>query len=95
MEIDFSGLSKKSLEQTDDFIKQFGPRLTGSDSCQKVAEELALNLSEFCDKTKIEDFNVHPDSFSFYVKLLPIMFFLSWILLYLKSYWVIMPLIGK
>ncbi len=94
MKINFSDLSTKSLEQTDSFIQQFGPRLTGSDSCQKVAEELALSLSEFCDKTKIEDFNVHPDSFSFYVKLLPIMFFLCSILLYLKSYWVILPLIG-
>ena len=72
MEIDFSDLSKKSLEQTDIFIEQFSPILTGSDSCQKVAENLALSLSEFCDKTKIEDFNVHPDSFSFYVKLIPI-----------------------
>jgi len=94
MEIDFSDLSKKSLEQTDILIQQFGPRLTGSDSCHKVAEELALSLSEFCDETKIEDFNVYPDSFSFYVQLLPIMFFLGGILLYLKSYWVILPLIG-
>ncbi len=94
MEIDFSDLSKKSLEQTDILIQQFGPRLTGSDSCQQVAEELALSLSEFCDETKIEDFNVYPDSFSFYVKFLPIMFFLSGILLYLNSYWVILPLVG-
>ncbi|QEE17699.1 M28 family metallopeptidase [Promethearchaeum syntrophicum] len=94
MQIDFSGLAKKSLEQTDEFIRQFGPRLTGSDSCQKVAEKIALSLSEFCDKTKIEDFNVHPDSFSFYIKILPIMFFLSLFLLYLKSYWVILSLIG-
>jgi len=94
MKIDFSDLSKKSLDQTNKLVKQFGPRLTGSESCQKVAEKLAHSLSEFCDETKTEDFNVHPDSFSFYVKILPIMFFLGCILLYLKSYWVILPLIG-
>lgn len=94
MKIDFLDLSKKSLEQTDILVKQFGSQLTGSDSCQKVAEKLAISLSDFCDETKIEDFNVHPATFSFYVKLLSIMFFLGCISLYLKSNWVILPLIG-
>jgi len=94
MIIDFFNISKKSLEQTDKLIQKYGPRLAGSDSCQEVAKELEFSLSKFCDKTKIEDFSVHPDSFTFYTKLLPIMFFLGFILLYLRSYWVILPLIG-
>jgi hypothetical protein len=44
MEIDFLNLSKKSLEQTESFIQQYGPRLTGSESCQKVAENWLIHF---------------------------------------------------
>ncbi len=93
-EVDFSELTKKSLDRTDELIQKYGPRLAGTNSCHKVGEELAHTLSNFCDKSQIENFAVHPDSFSFYIRFLATMYFLGGILLYLKSYWVIIPFIG-
>lgn len=93
-EIDFTELSKNSLRQTDELIQEFGPRLAGTESCQRVGEKLGNMLSEFCNVSKIEDIEIHPESFSFYIKFLPVMYALGGLFFYLESYWIIIPLIG-
>lgn len=92
--LDFKEISQKCLNETDKIITDFGPRLAGSDSCKKTANYIYNTLSEYCDEVHKEEFIIHPASFSFYIKFLPIMFVLGSLLFFLHSQLVIIPLIG-
>ncbi|UYP44240.1 hypothetical protein NEF87_000525 [Candidatus Lokiarchaeum ossiferum] len=92
--MDFTELAKNSLKHTDELIHEFGPRLAGTKQCQKVGEKLGQILSEFCDESSVEDIEIHPESFSFYIKFLPLMYAVGSLFFYLRSNWIIVPLIG-
>ncbi|WP_371804842.1 M28 family metallopeptidase [Candidatus Lokiarchaeum ossiferum] len=92
--MDFTELAKNSLKNTDELIHEFGPRLAGTKQCQKVGDKLGQILSEFCDESNVEDIEIHPESFSFYIKFLPLMYALGSLFFYLRSNWIIIPLIG-
>ncbi|WP_457557535.1 M28 family metallopeptidase [Candidatus Harpocratesius sp.] len=89
-----SKLAKKSLEETNSIIQQFGPRLNGTEPCHKAANYLFQKLNSFCDEAKIENFKFHPGSFIFYIRFNSVMYSIGVILFYFKSKWVIFPLVG-
>lgn len=56
-------LARKSLELTNRLIKEYGPRLAGSDACRQAAEALHADLVRCCDRANLEKFSMHPGSF--------------------------------
>ncbi|MHA1610698.1 MAG: M28 family peptidase [Promethearchaeota archaeon] len=70
-------MSETSLQETDELIKEVGARLAGSPSCQKTATIIHEKMENICDDSRIEHFEMHPDSFLGFTKIITITFSMS------------------
>lgn len=82
-------MAKRALEMVSDLIERYGSRLVGSDSCLQTADALGEALEESCDSVKKEEFQLHPDAFLGWIRLLVILYPIA--LLFL---WVSFPLLS-
>ncbi|MGD0279682.1 MAG: M28 family peptidase [Smithella sp.] len=73
---------KETLGLTAKVIDECGARLTGSESCKKAANIVMDEMKKHCDSVKIEEFDVHPESFLGFFKAIVIIYILSSFLLY-------------
>ncbi|MHA1721065.1 MAG: M28 family peptidase [Promethearchaeota archaeon] len=83
-----------SLLMTKDIIEKYGPRLTGTKSTKLAAENIHKLLSEACDYSKIEKFEVRRESFLAFMKIFAISFTISSIFFFLGGFWTIFAVIG-
>ncbi len=76
-------MAKQALQMVSELVERHGSRLTGSESCKKTAQELQEALESHCDRVATESFDVHPDAFLGWIRILvvlyPISLFFSWI----------------
>ena len=73
------------LQYTGKIIDKFGPRLSGDPSTKKTAEFLKDEFGKYCDSTEVQEFDVHPNTFLGWIKLLTIIFTIDIILLWLNQ----------
>ena len=83
-----------TLSMTKDIIKKYGPRLTGTKSTKLAAQNIRGLLSEHCDISKIEKFNVHRESFMAFMKIFAFSFVISSFFFFLGGIWTILAVIG-
>lgn len=69
-----SRMAKRALTLVSTLIEKYGPRLSGSDACLKVAQELEEELRVHCDRTAVESFTLHPDAFLGWIRLMVIFY---------------------
>jgi aminopeptidase YwaD len=93
-EIDFAGIARDCLKETDRLVRTHGPRLAGSEASKTVAYELAEDLCSFCDHVRVEEFAAHPASFYSYTKLLPIAYTLGILSLFVIHGLYLVPIVG-
>ena len=60
------------LQFTGKIIDKFGPRLAGDPSTRKAANFLKDEFGNYCDSTELQEFDVHPNAFLGWIKLLTI-----------------------
>ena len=92
--IPFASLARECLEETDRLVRTYGPRLAGSDASAAVARELAEDLRGFCDHVRAEEFEAHPGSFYAYTKLLPVVYVLGILSLFVIHGLYLAPILG-
>ncbi len=73
------------LKFTGEIIDKFGPRLTGDPSTKRAAEFLKDEFGKYCDSTEVQEFDVHPNTFLGWIKLLTIIFTIDVILLWFNQ----------
>lgn len=82
-------MSVQALRMVEDLIERFGSRLTGSVSCLRVADELARELDNSCDRVSKEQFSLNPGAFLGWIRILvalyPVALLFAWISIPLVS----------
>lgn len=63
-------IRNKAFKSADNIIKETGPRLAGSETSNKSAKILEKSMSEFCDKTSLDEFKIHQGAFLGWIKIL-------------------------
>jgi hypothetical protein len=86
--------ARECLQETDRLVKEFGPRLAGTEACSGTAERIAESLRDSSDSVMVEPFRVHPDSFYSYTKILPVSYLLGIVALYAAARFAPIPIIG-
>ena len=66
-----------ALAFTRKIVEEFGPRLTGSDSCLRSADRILDEVRPFADNSGIERFEVHPGAFLGFIKVLVVIYALA------------------
>ncbi|MDC7242742.1 MAG: M28 family peptidase [Sphaerochaetaceae bacterium] len=74
-------LADDAISETDEMIKDFGPRCTGSDSCINCGSAIENKLKQFCDFTSTQSFNHKGLSHGLWIKLLPYVYLTTLLLL--------------
>jgi len=70
----FEKAARSALEFTAGTIRDYGPRLTGTDACKKAAARLADTAGTSCDSVRLESFAVHPGAFLGFIKVLVVFY---------------------
>ncbi len=70
----FEKAARSALDFTAGVIREFGPRLTGTDACKKAAARLAESAGTSCDSVRLESFVVHPGAFLGFIKVLVVFY---------------------
>jgi len=83
-----------TLSMTKDIIDKYGPRLTGTESTKQAAENIHELLSEHCDSSKIEKFEVRRESFLAFMKIFAVSFVISSIFFFLGGIWTMFAVCG-
>ncbi len=73
------------LKFTGEIIDKFGPRLTGDPSTKRAAEFLKDEFGKYCDSTEIQEFDVHPNAFLGWIKLITVIYTINIILLWFNQ----------
>lgn len=66
--------ARSARERTADIISRHGSRLTGSPDCLAAADELADAAGRLADRTKTEEFSVHPGAFLGFIKVMIVLY---------------------
>jgi aminopeptidase YwaD len=88
MPINFTAMTDKVFTYTEKLINKYGPRLAGSKSCQDTAEDMYLNMKEFADDVRIEEFGVHTGAFLGWIRILVTLYAAGTALLWFSMPWV-------
>jgi aminopeptidase YwaD len=69
---------------TDEVVDKFPGRVAGSEACRKAGERVKEEFEKYCDRgsVKMEEFNVHPQSFLKYIPGLVVLYLAGALLLY-------------
>lgn len=76
---------KETLDFTSSIVDQCGARLAGSESCRKAAHMIKDEMGRHCDSAKIEEFDLHPEAFLGFFKVIVPIYILSSFLLYFNQ----------
>lgn len=76
-----TSLAEDAISETENLIKKFGPRLTGSQSCKECASSINERLSEYCDFTAKQEFKHKGLAYGLWIRLIPYVYITSLILL--------------
>lgn len=75
---------KDSLDFTRQVIDEYGPRLCGSEACEKSARVIHAELKKRCHSAGIEEFDVHPNAFLGFVKVSTVVYIISSLFLFFE-----------
>jgi len=92
--MDIPKAARGCIDETGALIGRLGPRLAGSAACAEAARVLSERLAAFCDSAGLESFEVHPDSFYSYTRILPLAYALGMAALALPRALAILPALG-
>lgn len=73
----FDAMADECLRAVDRIVREWGPRMAGSEADKKAALELAREMGGFCDRSGLDRFTVHPGAFFAYTKILPVLYVLG------------------
>jgi len=78
----------EALELTGRLVERFGPRIFGSVSCARAADEIANELGRHCDGVRRERFLARPGAFWHSTKVSSLAYIAGLVLLILGGNWV-------
>lgn len=87
---DLKYLARESLDLTRRVIDTCGPRLAGSSACKKSANILLEELRTHCDDVHLEEIEIHPQSFLFFMKFFAMTYVVALIFMFIGG-WLIYP----
>ncbi len=79
--------AQSTLDITGNILNETGPRLTGTESCERAGKLLESHLDKFCDQTYSENFQCSRDAFLYHVRYFSISYVLAFIFLCLGGLW--------
>jgi len=82
-------LARRALGLTTRLIDTYGPRLSGSQACRDVAQDLAGELATYSDVVEREPFKLHPRAFLDWIRILVVIYPVS-----LSMLWIGLPLVS-
>ncbi len=74
-----------ALERVRKLIDLYGPRLPGEEATKKVADELKKELDGFCDTTGRDSFDIHPQAFLGWIRILVLVYPAALLLMFLSQ----------
>jgi hypothetical protein len=80
--------AKEVLELTGRLVDRFGPRIFGSESCARAADEIATELGRHCDNVRKERFSARPGAFWHSFRVGAVAYIAGTILLVIGGYWI-------
>lgn len=80
-----SSMTEDAIEFTREVTTRWSSRLTGSQDCLACGDYLKLTLSEFCDQTETQEFDVRPGSFLGYIRINVVLFLIAVVALWLDQ----------
>ncbi len=72
----------ESLDFTGKIIDECGPRLAGTEACRRSADIIKREIDRYCDRTGIEEFDVHPRAMLGFIRASAVSFIISSVLLF-------------
>jgi aminopeptidase YwaD len=77
-------LAREALDLTREILERCGPRLAGSEACERSARMLRDRLAPLCDEASVEPFEVRPDAFLGFLRVTFGLYALGTALLFLR-----------
>lgn len=74
-------LAQEAIEETDNLINEFGPRLSGTTACKDCANKINERLNEYCDFTAKQEFMHKGKSHDLWLSFIPYIYLSSILLL--------------
>ncbi len=74
-------LAEEAHSMCSDMVNRIGGRLSGSKECLKASDEIAEELSKYCDFTNQQNFSLKSKAYTFWLKLIPYVYIASLLLL--------------
>lgn len=74
-------LAQEAIDMCMDMVKRIGGRKSGSKECLQAADEIAEELSKYCDFTNQQNFPIRSGAFTFWLKIIPFVYIISLFLL--------------
>lgn len=74
-------LAEEAVAMCRDMVNRIGGRKSGSKECLEAADEIAEELSKYCDFTNQQNFQIKSEASTFWLKIIPYVYILSLILL--------------
>ena len=81
--------AQDAIKITDEILSETGPRLTGSESCQKAGDILQSLLEPFCDTSVKEPFKCSRDAFLFFIPFFAVTYFVAFLMLLRGGTWIL------
>lgn len=78
--------ARNVLDLTSNLIKRFGPRPAGSDSSRGCADAFRAEAESISDNSRTEDFQVHPEAFLGWIRILVFLYALAVVGLWMGFY---------
>lgn len=78
-------MAQQAIERAKEIIDLFGPRLTGNESTKRAAEHLYDAFEPYCDSVHKEKFDLHPEAFLAWIKIMVILYPIGLLLMFLSQ----------
>ncbi|MBK5201783.1 MAG: M28 family peptidase [Spirochaetaceae bacterium] len=70
-------LAEEAVSMCRDMVDRIGGRRSGSKECLQAADEIAEELSKYCDFTHQQNFPIKAEAYTFWLKILPYVYIVS------------------
>lgn len=80
-----SKMAQQAIDRVARLIEMFGPRLVGDEATDRTSDSLHEELSSSCDSVYKEQFEVHPDAFLGWIRLMVLSYPVAVVMLWLSQ----------
>lgn len=77
---------QSAMDYTEKITTRWNPRISGTQNCLDAAQDIHKTMNDFCDRSEIHEFSVHPQAFFGFIRVLVVLFFVTLSFLFMQIY---------